>query len=127
MPDIFGNILVRPSKILRDNITHRDVSEGDKRFPVAIRNILGQYVTFYNDGYREVNGIELSDQEIHDSQLLRYTHASLLVGTPIGDKAYLWVDASFNIVEVWLYGKHIKTFSDLKELTNVADERLLGK
>jgi hypothetical protein len=115
---------LKPSKFIKDDMCHRDVSEGSKNFVVATRYIMGYLVKFYNDGMRKIVGLDLDEQELHDSQILRFAHASLLVNQPIGDKNLCYVDSSTDPVTVWIYNKNIKTTSDLKEIANVTDERL---
>jgi hypothetical protein len=119
---LFGNVVVKPRKSLRDSIRHRDVSEGCRHYVIAERILLGRLVLFFNDGYREVQGVDLNDEETHNSELLRFAHASLLINQPVGDKAYLYVDSSQKVVDVWLYGKQIKSTSDLKGFVNVSNE-----
>lgn len=127
MSVLFGNVVVRPRKALRDSIRHRDVSEGSRHYVIAERILLGYLVLFFNDGYRHVEGIDLNDEELHNSELLRFAHASLLINQPVGEKTYLYVDSSQKVVDVWLYGKQIKSYSDLKGFANVSDERLSRK
>lgn len=118
MAIIIGKATLKPGRFIKDNLKHKNVSEGDKRFEIASRYILGKLVKFYNDGYREIIGVELDEQEIHDSQILRFAHASLLINEPVGDKKLCWVDARTNPVNVWIYNKEIKSISDLMEIAN---------
>ena len=53
---------------------------------------------------RIVKGVPLDDEESHDSEILRFAHASILIASPVGDKAKCYVDASKNPVEIWIYG-----------------------
>jgi len=92
---------------------HKDVSEGSEDKPIASRIILGRRIDFYRNGRRMLQGIKLTDQEKHDSEILRFTHASMLIGEPCGNKKYCYVDATQNPVEIWLFGHRIHRASDL--------------
>jgi len=99
----------RPSLLTRRLTAHSgDVSEGAARQPVAVRNICGRRVTFYRNGERRIDGVTLTDQELHDSELLRFAHASVLIGQPVGDRRKLWVDASQPQCEVWVAGVRVE-------------------
>jgi len=95
---------LKPSRLLMSMCKHSDVSEGTNYKIVATRVVLGKRVDFYHNGLRKVHGVDLGEQDSHDSELLRFTHASILTGVPSGDKGLLYVDASVNPVEVWLWG-----------------------
>ncbi len=106
-------VRLSPTKLHRRMHAHKgDVSEGTNFKLLAEKNILGQRVLFYTNGLRQVKGIPLNDEEAHDSEILRFAHASLLISSPVGDKKKCYVDASKNPVEVWIYGmsaeKYIK-------------------
>ena len=75
----------------------------DKRQLIAKRTILGTRCEFFSNGEHTCDR-RLCDQEQHDSQLLKFAHASIIAGEPVGDKNRLWVDATKNPVEVWIYG-----------------------
>ncbi|HUT60882.1 MAG TPA: hypothetical protein VNA25_23795 [Phycisphaerae bacterium] len=81
-----------------------DVSEGTQHRPLAVRSILGHRCEFFRDGTHTVDGTEISEEEQFGSEVLRFAHASLLTGLPVGDKKLCWVDASTNPAEVWIHG-----------------------
>lgn len=93
-----------PTRLHKRMHAHKgDVSEGTTHKFLASRTILGQDVSFYSDGTRKLNGLPITDEEVHNSEILRLTHASILVSSPVGDKKKCYVDASRNPVEVWIY------------------------
>lgn len=102
----------RPSSFTQNMAKHRgDVSEGSQDQVEFKRWILGKRVHFYRNGRRKVFGIELDEQEQHQSELLRLTHASLLIHGPVGEKAYIYVDATKGeYVEVWINNKRAEEF-----------------
>ena len=102
--------VIRPSGFMRKMLRHSDVSEGTKSKVIAKRQILKRIVTFYHNGLRVIEGTDLDDQEMHESEILRLAHASILVGAPVGDKRACWVDATANPVSVWVYGMPIEEF-----------------
>ena len=127
-----------------------DVSEGSKGKVMAKRWILGKRVTFYENGLREVKDEDLSEEDQHNSEVLRLTHASLLINDAVGDKKSCYVDARVDPVEVIIYGmpatefiKRAKTavkageisedfilgstIRETKELTHVRNVRLFGR
>lgn len=107
---LFPNVL-RPSAMLKRMRAHiGDVSEGSKSKIMAERIILGKRVTFYENGLRVVHDRDLSEDDEHQSEILRLTHASLLIGQPVGDKRQCWVDASTNPVSVVIYNMPANTF-----------------
>lgn len=71
------------------------------------------HCTFFSDGTRIIHNLPLTDTEIKNSELLRFAHASLMAGIPVGDKTTCWVDANKNNVEVWIKGKQIHSIEDL--------------
>ncbi len=77
---------------------------------MAKRYILKRKVTFYYNGLRIIEGVDLDEQEMHDSEILRLAHASLLINAPVGDKQACYVDATKNPVEIWVYGMPIEKF-----------------
>lgn len=87
-----------------------DVSEGTKFRVLAVRQILRRKVTFYVNGLRFIEGTDLNEEEMHNSEILRLAHASLLVEAGVGDKRYCYVDATKNPVEVWVYGMLVEDF-----------------
>ena len=103
---------MRPSNMMKRMRKHQgNLSESDKANVLAERTILGKKVTFLTDGTHYINGkIELDDEEMFNSHILRYTHASILIDEAVGDKKKLWVDASVNPVVIWLYGVPIESF-----------------
>jgi hypothetical protein len=101
---------LRPSGFMRRMLRHSDVSEGTKFKVIAKRQILKRIVTFYHNGLRVVEGTDLNEQEMHESEILRLAHASILVGAPVGDKKACWVNATVNPVSVWVYGMPIEEF-----------------
>ncbi len=108
MTILLGKVLAKPSAWFARMLKHKSVSEGSRHEVTTRRTILGHRVTFYRDGHREVQGVDsLDEQEIHDSEILRFAHASILTGEPSGSKLKCWVDASVNPVEVWLHGKQV--------------------
>jgi hypothetical protein len=120
----------KPSLLMRKMLKHScDVSEGTQYKVVAKRRILNRTVIFYHNGLRVIQGTDLSEQEMHDSEILRLAHASLLIGEGVGDKKLCYVDATKNPVEVWLYGmlaeQFIKTSRHLVETQQLGLEFLL--
>lgn len=71
------------------------------------RTILGVTCRFYPDGTHRVFGLDLNAQELHDSEVLRLARVSLMTGQPAGDKRRLWIDATAEPAEVWVYGERI--------------------
>lgn len=127
MSRILGRAHCRPTALMRRMLKHRgDVSEGSADRLLATRIILGRRVDFYRNGRRELHGSKLTDTEMHDSELLRFAHASLLDGTGVGDKLFCWVDATKNPVEVWLFGKQINRVRDVLD-ESALDLPLRGK
>ena len=107
---------LKPSGLLRTMRKHNgDVSEGDKPKLIASRTILGKRCRFYNNGEHTVDA-EVTAEESHESILLRYTHASLLIQQPVGDKSVLWVDASKNPCDVWIHNMPAKQFLELAKV-----------
>jgi hypothetical protein len=101
----------RPSLLMKRMVEHKcDVSEGTKYKSIAKRQLLGRQITFYSNGLRVIEGLDLTEQEQHDSEILRLTHASILIGEPVGDKRMCWVDATKDPVEIWVYGMELKDF-----------------
>ncbi len=101
----------RPTSLMRRMLKgSHHISEGTKHKLVAVRSILGKRVEFYHNGLRKVVSVNLDEQDEHDSEILRFAHASILTKTPQGDKKILYVDASVNPVEVWLYGMTAKKY-----------------
>lgn len=102
---------VRRSRLHRRMHAHKgDVSEGTAYKLIAKKKILGKTVLFFNDGYREVMGLPVDDEEAHNSEILRFAHASILINQPVGDKAKCYVDATKDPVEVWVYGIEATTY-----------------
>lgn len=102
---------LRPSLFTKRMMKHKgDVSEGSQDKLIAKRRIVGTLVNFYHNGRREVRGVNLSEEEIHNSEILRLAHASLLLGEPVGDKKACYVDATKNPVEVWIYSMTVEEF-----------------
>lgn len=101
----------RPSALMR-RMTHHsgDVSEGTQFKVLAKRFILGKEITFYRNGLRKIDNVLLTEEEVSNSELLRFAHASLLINGPVGDKRKCYVDATKNPVEVWLYSLPIGEF-----------------
>ena len=119
------------SDVMKRMAKHRgDVSEGSKANVLARRTVLGRRVTFYKDGSRRVKGIDLNDTEAHYSDILSKAHASLLENKPVGDKAFCYVDARKNPVEVILYGqpagRAIQKILRMIELGLVDPEKVLN-
>jgi hypothetical protein len=103
---------MKPSLMMKRMCAHQgNLSEGDKAQILAERVVLGKRVTFLKDGNHYINGkIDLTEEEMFNSELLRFAHASILINQEVGDKKKLWVDASVNPVIVWLYGVPIEKF-----------------
>ena len=95
---------------LRPAVTARklqtgDVSQGSMAQPFAWRDVLGKRVLFYRDGtHRICSDTSLTEEELFNSQLLRFVHASLITAEPQGQKDYLYVDAAKNPVAVYICG-----------------------
>lgn len=87
-----------------------DHSCGSRGTLIAIRRLLKREVRFYNNGERVIVGGDLNEQELHDSEILKFSHASILINQPVGDKKVLWVDATINPVDVWIYGEPWQNF-----------------
>ena len=116
---------------MRRMIKHKgDVSEGSTRVAVAYRYLLGRRVVFYHDGWRVIDKIKITEEEMFNSEILRFAHASLLTGEPVGDKRLCWVDATANPVKVWLFGTTLENFikqsSRLVATREVDPDFLLG-
>lgn len=102
---------LKPSLLMRRMIKHKgDVSEGTTSKIVAVRHILGHRIDFYYNGMRIIHGLDLTEEEMYNSEILRFAHASLLTGEAVGDKRRCYVDATINPVEVWVYNTPIKSF-----------------
>jgi len=107
---------LKPGGLLRTMRKHNgDVSEGDTPRLMASRTILGKRCRFYHSGEHTVDA-EVTAEESHESILLRYTHASLLIQQPVGDKKVLWVDASHDPCEVWIHNMPVKQFLELSKV-----------
>jgi hypothetical protein len=101
----------KPTVLIRNMLRHnKDISEGTKYKIIAKRQILKKNVTFYSNGLRVIEGTDLNEQEMYDSEILRLAHASILVEKPVGDKRACYVDATKNPVEIWIYGMTIGRF-----------------
>ena len=144
---------MRPSLMMKRLRKHQgDVSESSKANILATCRILGKKITFYTDGTHIIQGkIDVTEEEMFKSHILRYAHASLLIGEPVGDKRKIYVDATVEPIRVWLYGVTAQTFikrtkaaiqngqitvdsvldqhpeKSEKEITNVRDVRLFGR
>ena len=110
MPKIQLSGHLKPSAFLKRMLKHSDVSETSKTNLLATKIILGKKARFYTDGTRTIDGIDLTDSEQYESQILRFAHASILINEPVGDKNACWVDATKDVVEVILYNMPIKQF-----------------
>ena len=89
------------------NNMHRhqgDVSEGTQHRPIASRWILGHRCSFFADGTHTIDGIDITAEDEYASEILRFAHASLITGGPVGDKAKCWVDATVDPAIVWIHG-----------------------
>jgi len=95
----------------------------DTTYVIATRSILGKDVTFLSNGEHVVDGVGMSPEEMQHSELLRFAHASVLISQPVGNKDILWVDASRQNVEVWVYGRRVDRF--IKEAKSVVDPRIV--
>ncbi len=92
----------------------KSVSESSKARLIATRTIIGHTVHFYESGEHVIETIserDLSTEEMFNSEILRFAHASLIAGIPIGDKSFTWVDATKNPCEVWIFGKTTEQFT----------------
>lgn len=87
-----------------------DVSEGTKCKVLAERVILNKKVTFYTNGLRKIEGVNLNDEDKYNSEILRFAQASILIGEPVGDKRKCYVDATKNPVEVWVHNLPLEEF-----------------
>jgi hypothetical protein len=96
--------VLKPSSMLKRMRAHiGDVSEGSKAKVMAQRTILGKKVTFYENGLRVLHDRDISEDDEYNSEILRLTHASLLINDAVGDKRQCWVDARFDPVKVIIY------------------------
>ena len=101
----------KPSIYLKRIMAHnKNVDEGNKSKIIGIRTILGKRVTFYQNGIHTIEGINLNEEDQFNSQILRFAHASLLIGGSVGDKRGCYVDATKNPTEVWIYEYPLETF-----------------
>lgn len=122
MPKIWFEAKLRPSNMLKRMRAHiGDVSESDKAKIMCVKNILGKKVTFYENGLRVVHDPDLNEDDEYNSEILRLTHASLLIGEPVGDKRQCWVDASTNPIKVVIYNMPATTF--IKKATHLMRTR----
>jgi hypothetical protein len=109
---------LKPSAMLKSMWEHKgDVSEGSKTKVMAQRMILGKKVTFYENGLRLVEDKNITEDDEFNSEILRLTHASLLIGQPVGDKRQCWIDASTDPVTIIIYG--IKAENFIKRATHL--------
>lgn len=145
MAIIFFDGTARPSALMKRMLRHSgDVSEGTNHKVLATRTILNRKVTFYSDGTHFIHRTGLNEEESFNSGILRFAHASLLINMPVGDKAYCYVDATKEPMEVYVYGMKLEDFirkakylikmgkvpKDYildQEFPNVRDVRLPGK
>ena len=98
-----------PSAMMRRMLKYSgDISEGSKRKILAKRTILGRQVIFYENGSRMVD--DLTENEQHNSEILKLAHASLLMNDAVGDKSQCYVDARKNPVEVVIWNTPAETF-----------------
>ena len=110
---------LKPSLSFGQMLKHRNnVSESDKANLLAQRQILGKEVLFFKDGSRRVIGEDINADEAFDSELLRLTHASLLINEPVGSKTFCYVDATVDPVYVIIYGLEASNFIN-KVKTNI--------
>ena len=97
----------RPSVLMKNHLRHQgDVSEGDKPKPIGTRTILGRKVRFYASGEHIVDA-DIDAEDMYESEILRFAHASLICGIPVGDKQTTWVDASVDPCDVWMFGHRV--------------------
>lgn len=103
---------LRPSNFVKRLRQHDgNVSSGSKAKVLAKRTVLGKRITFYENGMHVIHGeLDITEEEMFNSNILRFIHASLLINEPVGDKAKIWVNAAVNPVQVWLYGMPIEQF-----------------
>ena len=101
----------------------RDQSETTRAELIATRWILGKHVRFFSNGEHVVSGVRMSSEQMQESEVLRFAHASLLIQRPIGEKSVLWVDATLDPVAVWIHGKRAEDFIGLA--VHVCDPRLI--
>ena len=105
---------LRPTAKMRHYQKCREsVSESSKARLIATRTIIGHTVHFYETGEHVIETIsesDLSTEEMFNSEILKFAHASLIAGIPIGDKNLTWVDCSNNPCEVWMFGKTTEQF-----------------
>lgn len=104
------NVKLKPTNLFKTMQEHKDVSESSKANLIATKIILNKRVNFYSTGEHEILNSELKLEEQFNSEILRFTHASLITGQPEGDKAILWVDASVDPVNIWVYGQPVDQF-----------------
>ena len=110
-----GNIQLsfdmRPSLLMRRMLKHAgDVSEGTRCKILAKRLVLGYNVTFYTNGLRIVDNLDIDEEEVFNSELLKLTHASILIQEAVGDKRKCYVDATKNPVEIWIHNQPVKEY-----------------
>lgn len=102
----------RPTSKMRHYAKCRKpVSQSSKAKLIATRTVIGHTVNFYESGEHVIETMsqsDLSDEEMFNSEILRFAHASLISGVGVGDKSMTWVNATKNPVEVWMFGKPIE-------------------
>jgi hypothetical protein len=100
---------LRPSAYMKTAGAARgDLSETTRARLIKEVVVLSRTVRFYSDGTHTIDG--LRDDEAFDSEILRFMHASLISGTPIGHRETLYVDMNKDPLEIVIHGKPLRTF-----------------
>ncbi len=110
-----------PSLMMKTHMKHQgDVSEGSQANLLAVREICGRRVELYTSGEHLVDA-HITPEEMYDSEILRFAHASVIIEGPVGHKRTCYVDASSDTpvdryktrsqpCEVWCYGHELSDF-----------------
>lgn len=101
----------KPSSLMKVMRKHAgSMSQGDQANLIATRTIAGRKIHFFRTGEHRIEGDQITEQEAYDSEVLRFAHASLITGTPVGDKALCYVDATRDPCDVWVFGMELDEF-----------------
>jgi len=100
---------VRPSCMVKQVNCHKagDQSESDRGELLAERMILGHVCRFMKNGDHFIVGMNITDQDHFNSQILRFAHASILCNVPVGHEKLLLVDMTVEPCRIIMFGKPI--------------------
>ena len=111
------------AEVTVEGLLRQDLSETTRPRLIAVRTVLGKKVSFFSNGEHVVDGVKMSSAEMQESEVMRFAHASILMGRPAGDKKTLLVDACCDPAEVWIYGQRAAEFINRAIVT--CDPRLV--